>query len=142
MALANKKMRARIEELLKGAIAADETPADFKAAAQEWLEGKDDADASKAAAGKLVPMIEAGKAAGCPACAKLSELAHYLQNAASGLSVATVPLTISATVVWTTSSLRVKMSISSYWIPKYIPTPVASLPRQPCSVPLPSLPLP
>ena len=80
MALANKKMRARIEELLKGAIAADETPADFKAAAQEWLEGKDDADASKAAAGKLVPMIEAGKAAGCPACAKLSELAHYLVN--------------------------------------------------------------
>ncbi|WP_302977178.1 pyruvate:ferredoxin (flavodoxin) oxidoreductase [Paraprevotella clara] len=78
MALANKKMRARIEELLKGAIAADETPADFKAAAQEWLEGKDDADASKAAAEKLVPMIEAGKAAGCPACAKLSELAHYL----------------------------------------------------------------
>ena len=78
MALANKKMRARIEELLKGAIAADETPTDFKAAAQEWLEGKDDADASRAAAGKLVPMIEAGKAAGCPACAKLSELAHYL----------------------------------------------------------------
>ena len=78
MTLANKKMRARIEELLKGAIAADETPADFKAAAQEWLEGKDDADASKAAAEKLVPMIEAGKAAGCPACAKLSELAHYL----------------------------------------------------------------
>ena len=78
MALANKKMRTRIEELLKGAIAADETPADFKAAAQEWLEGKDDADASKAAAGKLVPMIEAGKASGCPACAKLSELAHYL----------------------------------------------------------------
>ena len=78
MALANKKMRARIEELLKGAIAADETSADFKAAAQEWLEGKDDADASKAAAGKLVPMIEAGKVAGCPACAKLSELAHYL----------------------------------------------------------------
>ena len=78
MALANKKMRARIEELLKGAIAADETPTDFKAAAQEWLEGKDDADASKAATGKLVPMIEAGKAAGCPACAKLSELAHYL----------------------------------------------------------------
>ena len=78
MALANKKMRARIEKILKDAIAADETPADFKAAAQEWLEGKNDADASKAAAGKLVPMIEAGKAAGCPTCAKLSELAHYL----------------------------------------------------------------
>ncbi len=78
MTLANKKMRTRIEELLKGAIAADETPADFKAAAQEWIDGKNDADASKAAAEKLVPMIESGKANGCPACAKLSELSHYL----------------------------------------------------------------
>ena len=78
MVLANKKMRARIEEILKGAIANDATPADFKAAAQEWIDGKDNAEASKAAAEKLVPMIEAGKAAGCEACAKLSELSHYL----------------------------------------------------------------
>ena len=37
-----------------------------------------DADASKAAAAKLVPEIEAGKAAGCPVCAQLSEFSHYL----------------------------------------------------------------
>ena len=78
MVLANKKMRARIEELLQGAIAAEETPAEFKAAAQEWIDGKNDADASKAAAAKLVPMIEAGAEKGCSACAQLKELSHYL----------------------------------------------------------------
>ena len=78
MVLANKKMRNRLSDLLQGAIASEHTPAEFKAAAQEWLEGKDNADASKAAAAKLVPMIEAGKAEGCGTCAKLSELSHYL----------------------------------------------------------------
>ncbi|MCD8317981.1 MAG: pyruvate:ferredoxin (flavodoxin) oxidoreductase [Paraprevotella sp.] len=78
MALANKKMRARIEALLKESLTTDHTPDEFKAAAQEWLDGMHDADASKAAAEKLLPMIEAGKAAGCPACVKLSELSHYL----------------------------------------------------------------
>ena len=78
MTLANKKMRARITELLNAAIADEKVPADFKAAAQEWLDGKDDADASKAAAAKLNPMIEACAANGCPICAKLKELSHYL----------------------------------------------------------------
>ncbi len=78
MVLANKKMRARIETILKDAIANEATPADFKAAAQEWIDGKNDADASKAAAEKLSPMIEAGKAGGCAACTQLSELSHYL----------------------------------------------------------------
>ena len=78
MVLANKKMRARIETILKEAIASEHTPAEFKEAAQAWIDGKNDTDASKAAAEKLVPQIEAGKAAGCPSCAKLSELSHYL----------------------------------------------------------------
>ena len=78
MVLANKKMRARIEAILNEAIASEHTPVEFKEAAQAWIDGKDDADASKAAAEKLVPQIEAGKAAGCPSCAKLSELSHYL----------------------------------------------------------------
>ena len=78
MVLANKKMRARIQELLEGAIADAQTPADFKEAAQAWIEGKDDADASRAAADKLTPLIEAGKAGGCPVCTQLSELTHYL----------------------------------------------------------------
>ncbi|MDE6354208.1 MAG: pyruvate:ferredoxin (flavodoxin) oxidoreductase [Prevotella sp.] len=79
MTLANKKMRARIADILKNDIANNENaPADYKAAAQEWLDGKDDADASKAAAAKLVPMIEEGAAHGCETCKKLKELSHYL----------------------------------------------------------------
>ena len=78
MTLANDKMRARIAKLLQDAIAGENTPADFKAAAQEWLDGKDNAAASRAAAEKLIPLIEAGKASGCSRCAQLSELAHYL----------------------------------------------------------------
>ncbi|MBP5724468.1 MAG: pyruvate:ferredoxin (flavodoxin) oxidoreductase [Bacteroidales bacterium] len=77
MHIANKKMRARIKTLLEGAIAEDKTPAEFKQAAQEWIDGMDDAAASKAAAAKLNPMIE--KAAGnCSTCSQLKELSHYL----------------------------------------------------------------
>ncbi len=78
MVLANKKMKARVEAILNEAIACDCTPAEFKAAAQEWIDGKEDAEASKAAAAKLKPMIEAGVANGCDKCAKLAELSHYL----------------------------------------------------------------
>ena len=78
MAIANKKMRARIVAMLNELLAKDDTPAEFKAAAEEWIAGKDNADASKAAAAKLAPAIEAGRNAGCPICKDLSELSHYL----------------------------------------------------------------
>ncbi len=78
MELANKKMRMRIQTLLESAIANDATPAEFKEAAQEWLAGKNDADASKAATAKLIPMIENGAANGCELCAQLNGLTQYL----------------------------------------------------------------
>ncbi len=78
MVMGNKKMKERISMLLNDAIADDKTPAEFKEAAQEWLAGKDDADASKAAAAKLKPLIAAGAAAGCPTCTELKTLDHYL----------------------------------------------------------------
>ena len=78
MVLANKKMKERITMLLNDAIAKDSTPADFKAAAEEWIAGKEDAEASKAAAAKLKPLISAGDEAGCEICKELKTLDHYL----------------------------------------------------------------
>ncbi|MCQ2247315.1 MAG: 2-oxoacid:acceptor oxidoreductase family protein, partial [Bacteroidaceae bacterium] len=78
MVLATKKMKARITATLTEMIADEKTPAEFKAAAEEWIAGQNDAEASKAAAAKLKPMIAAGKEAGCPKCAALAELDHYL----------------------------------------------------------------
>ena len=78
MALGNKKMKERISVLLNEIIARDDTPAGFKEAAQEWLDGKNDADASKAAAAKLKPFIEGGCSIGCDICAELKTLDHYL----------------------------------------------------------------
>lgn len=78
MVLGNKKMKERVTMLLNEAIAKDDTPAEFKAAAQEWIAGKDDADASKAAAAKLKPLIAAGAESGCQICNELKTLDHYL----------------------------------------------------------------
>ncbi|WP_311442310.1 pyruvate:ferredoxin (flavodoxin) oxidoreductase [Hoylesella enoeca] len=78
MTLGNKKMKERIAVLLNEAMAKDGTSADFKAAAQEWLDGKDDADASKLAAAKLKPLIAASAEQGCEICKELKTLDHYL----------------------------------------------------------------
>ena len=60
MQLANEKMHERLNALLKSALES-EAPADFKAAAA-----------------KLMPLIEAGVANGCSICAQLKELSHFL----------------------------------------------------------------
>ena len=78
MVIANKKMKARITALLQEMIASDKTSEGYKAAAQTWIEQQNDADGSKAAAAALKPFIEEGAAAGCPVCAQLKELDHYL----------------------------------------------------------------
>ena len=77
MVLANKKMRNRIQSLLEQSLADEHVPAEFKEAAQAWIAGREDADASRVAADKLAPMIEAAKGQ-CPVCAQLAELTHYL----------------------------------------------------------------
>ena len=77
MVLGNKKMKERIVKLLNEATT-HEISAEFKAAADKWIAGKDDADASKEAAAELKPLIAAGAEAGCPICAELKTLDHYL----------------------------------------------------------------
>lgn len=76
MTLAHEKMVARIEKIMTE-VAESDSPAEFKAACAEWLAGKNDADASRAAADKLIPMIEANKDK-CPFCARLDNLKNHL----------------------------------------------------------------
>ena len=78
MAMGNKKMKERIVKLLNDAMAHEDNPAEFKAAAEKWIAGKDDADASKEAAAELKPLIKAGAESGCPICKELQTLDHYL----------------------------------------------------------------
>ena len=78
MALGNKKMRERIVMLLSDLLDNDKVSAELKEAATEWLNTKDDADASKVSSAKLKPLIEAGAAKGCETCAELKTLDHYL----------------------------------------------------------------
>ena len=78
MVLGNKKMKERVVMIINELLAKDGTPEAFKEAAQEWLDGKDDADKSKMAAAKLKPLIADGAAAGCDLCKELKTLDHYL----------------------------------------------------------------
>jgi len=78
MEIANKKIRTRIVKLLNEATSVEECPVEFKEAAQEWINNRNDSDASKKAAAKLIPFIEGGRQKGFDICKQLSELSHYL----------------------------------------------------------------
>ena len=78
MAMGNKKMKNRITMLLNEKIADDKTSDEFKAAAQQWIDNKNDADGSKAAAAVLKPLIEKDAEAGCEVAKELKTLDHYL----------------------------------------------------------------
>ena len=77
MHLAEKKLRKRIETILTDAVKDEHVPADFKAVAQEWLDGKDKYETSRAAADKLIPMLESAKGE-CPVCKELFSLKNFL----------------------------------------------------------------
>lgn len=78
MAIANKKMKERIAVLLNQSMTEDHVPADFKAAAQKWLDNHNDVEGSREAASELKPLIAKGAEAGCPVCKELQTLDHYL----------------------------------------------------------------
>ncbi|EPT32911.1 pyruvate synthase [Bacteroidetes bacterium oral taxon 272 str. F0290] len=78
MALGNKKMKERVAALLQEATAHEDCPEEFKALAAEWIEKRNDADETKRLAGLLKPYIANGAEAGCPVCAELKTLDHYL----------------------------------------------------------------
>ena len=78
MVLGNKKMKERVVMLLNEATANENCPEEFKALAAEWIEKKEDAEETKRLAALLKPFIKGGAEAGCPHCAELQTLEHYL----------------------------------------------------------------
>ncbi len=65
MATATRQRREKLAETVKALIALDWTWEDIKTAGAEWLEGMNDAAASKAASAKLVAALEEGIIEGC-----------------------------------------------------------------------------
>jgi pyruvate-ferredoxin/flavodoxin oxidoreductase len=57
MALGVKQMRIRIEGLMKGALEGSDLSPDIRQAFTEWLEGKNDAELSRAASAKVVDLL-------------------------------------------------------------------------------------
>jgi pyruvate-ferredoxin/flavodoxin oxidoreductase len=78
MVLGNKKMKERVTMLLREATADEKCPAEFKELAEEWIEKQNDAEETKRLAALLKPFIKGGAEAGCPFCAELQTLEHYL----------------------------------------------------------------
>ena len=76
MTLAHEKMVLRLCDIM-AEVAESDAPAEMKEACAEWLAGKDDPEASRAAADKLIPMIEANKVK-CSLCARLDHLKNHL----------------------------------------------------------------
>ncbi len=76
MTLAHEKMVLRLCNIM-AEVAESDAPAEMKEACAEWLAGKDDPEASRAAADKLIPMIEANKDK-CSLCARLDHLKNHL----------------------------------------------------------------
>ena len=71
-------MKERICHLLEEAKTDEHVPAEFVAAADKWMANMNDSEGSKAAAAELKPLIAAGAEKGCPVCAELKTLDHYL----------------------------------------------------------------
>ncbi len=75
MAIANKKMKARLTKLMTEAQSCECCSADLKALFNEWIEKQNDADATKALAPKIVAACEA---CGCDTCKNILTYKDHL----------------------------------------------------------------
>ncbi|RQD68829.1 MAG: pyruvate:ferredoxin (flavodoxin) oxidoreductase [Tindallia sp. MSAO_Bac2] len=75
MVLATTQIRAKLEDLMKEGMETD-LPQNLKDAFKAWIEGKDDAKASKAATYEMLPLLE--KSAGNPIVDEIIEKKDYL----------------------------------------------------------------
>ena len=74
MHLAVKARKDSLITMMEDIMASDKASADAKDAAKTWLEAKDDAEGSKAAAAKLTTALEAEAKAGCPVASAALEM--------------------------------------------------------------------
>ena len=77
MVLGNKKMKERVAMLLQEMIDGNVSD-EYKELAQQWIDNKDDAEKTKEIAPRLRELIAENAAKGCPTCAELQTLDHYL----------------------------------------------------------------
>ena len=75
MVIANEKMRDRLVLLMQEAQSCSCCSDELKALFAEWVEKKEDAEATKALAEKILPAV---KACDCDLCKRIAELGHYL----------------------------------------------------------------
>lgn len=78
MTLAYDKMRARLVDLLSQMVASDKVSDNYKAAANRWLEVREDAAASHAASKELIPYVRESAKEGCSICKQILELAGFM----------------------------------------------------------------
>lgn len=78
MELANEKMHARLERLMKEIIASDKAPAEDKEILSDWIANQKDADKTKELAPKIEALADRGIANGCPICAQIKGLSQFL----------------------------------------------------------------
>ena len=75
MKIADTKMRARVEGLVRQGLSCDCCSPELKALFAQWLEVKENGEESRAVADQIIPMIEK---CGCDICKQLTELKGYL----------------------------------------------------------------
>ncbi|MDE6165202.1 MAG: 4Fe-4S dicluster domain-containing protein, partial [Muribaculaceae bacterium] len=75
MSIADEKMKARVESLMKSATECDKCSAEIKALAQSWLDNKNDAAETRRVAEEIVPLCEA---CGCDICKGIVAMKQYI----------------------------------------------------------------
>lgn len=78
MTLAYDKLRTRLEYLIGEMLESCSVSDEYKDAAREWLYNKENADASRKAADKLIPFVRESAEKGCETCKKILGLSQYL----------------------------------------------------------------
>ena len=78
MELANEKMRKRLEGLLQQITVGEHAPAEAKEIAAAWIANQNDAEKTKELSPQVMAFVEQGIKEGCPVCAQIKELSHFL----------------------------------------------------------------